>query len=78
MLTTWHPLSANVDTNFSDKLRLLGQYNSLADSDHGVWYGVVMCSLVIELRMMDKVPKHKDSESYTPSSKPITFYSFLC
>jgi hypothetical protein len=27
MLTTWHPLSAKVDTNFADKLRSLGWYS---------------------------------------------------
>jgi hypothetical protein len=30
-LTTWHPLTANVDTNFADKRR------SLADSGQGVF-----------------------------------------
>jgi hypothetical protein len=30
MLTTWHPLSSNVVTNFDNKWRSFGRYNSLA------------------------------------------------
>jgi hypothetical protein len=36
-LTTGHSLYTKVGTNFTDKRRLLGQYSSLMDSDHGVF-----------------------------------------
>jgi hypothetical protein len=56
MLTTWHPLSEEVGTNFADKLRSLGRCSSFSGSGHGAFlasytfctFRVLQCYVLVD------------------------------
>jgi hypothetical protein len=47
MLTTWHPLSTRVSTNFADKRQSLGRYTSFSNSGHGMLLLLLLVVVVV-------------------------------